>query len=197
MDVAAIAGRYGEGIDIQFVQSHAEGQDLRSTDKVAKVFKRATKDGGNGERHRAWKKFEKILEEFVAHPEGPSASPGGGSERSVERGDEETTLNIVIVSDATPVEEYRKVIVALAKNLGRRNLHPPLHVGILFIQTIDDPKALSSLQSLDNSLLTEHDVRHMVHYISSTKGISADLIFGELLKGVKEQRLERVRRAVL
>jgi len=187
--ITNVATRYiddpNEGIDVLFLNSYQFNEsNVRSAEKIISIFRQVVPHGVTPTANLLDHVLRGYLEEVY------ELQKTGLSLMEIWR--QTKPVNIVILTDGEPTDEPEDVIVDVAKKLDQLNA-PLAQVGIQFVQIGDDPAATEYLESLDDALKVEYNIRDIVDTTPYTgKDVTADEIL-KILLGAVNRRLDRKR----
>ncbi|KLJ08102.1 hypothetical protein EMPG_16445 [Blastomyces silverae] len=99
-------------------------------------------------------------------------------------------INIIVITDGIPTDDVETVVVNAAKRLDKCDAKP-WQVGIQFVQVGDDQSAKKWLQSLDDVLHKQYDIRDIVDTAPwSGAALTSNTILKIMLGGV-DKRYDR------
>ncbi|OAX79674.1 hypothetical protein ACJ72_06004 [Emergomyces africanus] len=159
--IAPICAEYDEdGFDIYFLNhrnwSNAETgafTKITTPATVNSLFREVTPKG----RTPTGSRLHDILNPYLQRVE---AMSNGNATRNYRR-PVVKPINIIVITDGSPTDDVETVVVRAAKRLDKCDAKP-WQVGIQFVQVGNDSCASSWLESLDDVLHKEYDIRDIV-----------------------------------
>ncbi|KAF9459593.1 hypothetical protein BDZ94DRAFT_1171336 [Collybia nuda] len=168
--LAAVASKYdSDGIEIQFLNSHTVGKNVNRTATVKEIFS-SVEPGGMTPIGR---KLDTLLRAYLAKLEkDPTIKP----------------VNYVVITDGAASTTLPEVVIVNAARELDRMYAPLSQVGIQFVQIGQDEGATRFLETLDNRLKSQHDVRDIVDTTVSEEGEKLDIV--KILMGGINRRFD-------
>ncbi|KAK0451592.1 hypothetical protein EV421DRAFT_1045794 [Armillaria borealis] len=170
-ELTVVAAKYDDdGIEIHFLNNPAVRQGLTTKEGVDELFQNVTPTPGTP----IGRKLESLLTAYI-----------NKLEELQRAGEKLKKVNYILLTDGEPSEHRDselypdKVIVRAAKRLDK--LHAPqVQIGIQFVQIGHSVSATKFLQSLDDDLMKEHNIRDIVDTTPAQAG--RDLSTNDMIK---------------
>ncbi|PGH02829.1 hypothetical protein GX51_04441 [Blastomyces parvus] len=159
--IAPICAEFDDdGVDVYFLNKHnwadpeAGGYlKIKTSAAVNELFGQVAPSGRTPVGTRLYDILKPYLKRVEDMSKATSSRRFGGSPVK--------PINIIVVTDGIPTDDVETVVVNAAKRLDKCDAKP-WQVGIQFVQVGNDPSATKWLQSLDDILHEEYDIRDIV-----------------------------------
>ncbi|PIL37408.1 hypothetical protein GSI_01102 [Ganoderma sinense ZZ0214-1] len=176
--LADTAANYdADGIDVCFLNSRKEGNNLKKAEQVQRLFDSVRPNGLTP----IGDKLDRLLRQYLNELDLAKRS---GREESVK------PVNYIVITDGAATDDPAEVIVNAARRLDRDG-YLLSQLGIQFVQIGTDRNATRFLQQLDDDIASEQGVRDIVDTTPYLGGqLNAETIIKILLGGIN-RRVDR------
>ncbi|KAM5534816.1 hypothetical protein V8D89_011532 [Ganoderma adspersum] len=175
--LADTAANYdADGIDVCFLNSRKEGNNLKKAEQVRRLFDSVRPNGLTP----IGDKLDRLLRQYMNELDLAKRS---GREDSIK------PVNYIVITDGAATDDPAEVIVNAARRLDNGG-YLLSQLGIQFVQIGNDRNATRFLQQLDDDIASEQGVRDIVDTTPYLGQLNAETIIKILLGGIN-RRVDR------